>query len=112
MAKSDQLDLSVTDYILGSDGKSPEGSNLDDDSVLILFARLRKARLCAPALLLLEMHRPLQMLFHAGALIASPFLVLLFGPKLVGVALSVLESQQQFDRLVELLRVASNRDRG
>ncbi len=79
---------------------------IETDPVLLLFSSLRKARLCGPALLLLEMHKPLHTLFHAGAIVIQPFLILLFGPALVETALKVLESPQDFDRLTALLKTA------
>ena len=74
------------------------------DSVAFLVEQIKKRRLLTPALLFLEMHRPLQTLAHSGALLAEPILNMLVGPDLMQNALRVLGTPEEIDRLIDMLR--------
>lgn len=79
------------------------------DPVAELAQAIEGRRLVEPALLMLELHRPLTTLAHAAALIAAPLGAMLVGATRWGQLTELLEHPEQVDRLIALLRESVER---
>ena len=63
----------------------------------------------APAILFLEMHRPLSGLLYNLSLLSSPVLSALFGPRAESYTRKIFESPDNFDRLIRMIEDMENR---
>lgn len=78
--------------------------SLDKNEVLNSCANwLKEKRLESPAILFLEMHRPLRSLAHSGALMSAPILGALFGFSRINEIVSLLEEEANVETLISLL---------
>lgn len=81
------------------------------DRLLDIVARkVVERRLETPAILFLEMHRPMSFIASQGMVVAMPFLAPLFGPENVERVSKLLEDRENVDRLVDRIqRLAEER---
>ena len=64
-----------------------------------------------PAILLLEMHKPLAFLAGQGLLVSSGFLAPIFGPKNVQQYSRLLESRDNIERLIRRIEMSTDNSR-
>ncbi len=89
-------------------GDPPDSSAIlsgDCDPLLLKMVDwIESRRLLMPALMLLEMHRPLRGLAHASALILEPTLRALVGGRNINPFMQVLSDPQRLNSFMALLR--------
>ena len=64
---------------------------------------IRDRRMQAPAILCLESLNPISTVLHSAALVSQPLLSLIFGTERGRKLLSLLESRQDIERLIQLI---------
>lgn len=86
----------MIDLSQSMNGSKAEASQLDLERIArAIVAR----RMSVPAVFLLELHKPLVGLFHAGGLVVAPFLIPLVGMDLIEQMLRFLQSREGIERL-------------
>ena len=73
-----------------------------------LAQKVRKRGLATPAILFLEIHKPLTYLASQSLLIGSGFLAPLFGPQNVQQYVKLFESRENVERLIQRIEELSN----
>ena len=71
---------------------------------------IRRRQLEAPAIVFLEMHKPLSNVFAHAGLTMAPFLVPLFGFDFVNDYSNLLQKRDNVERLIQMLEVARSAD--
>lgn len=74
-----------------------------DQSLLAMARRIRELGLTAPAIALIEMHKPLCGLLHASALLVQPALSLIFGAHSGKTLVTLSQSPDNLERLITIL---------
>lgn len=76
---------------------------MSDDSLELIARGIRARGLALPAVLLLEMHRPLGNLVREAANLGAPFLSMLVGPRQTASFREALSEPRAVERLITLL---------
>ena len=84
-----------------SERLSSESESESDDEMIATFAqRLVEKRLSAPAIFLLELHKPLVPLFHAGGVAMEPLLSVVMGKYRAEPLVRFFESRENIEMLI------------
>ncbi|HZP85165.1 MAG TPA: hypothetical protein VFB21_26315 [Chthonomonadaceae bacterium] len=87
--------------IPGFDWDAPLPDSARDAMIESLAQKVARRNLHLPAILFLEMHRPLTFFASQGLLLSSGFLAPLFGPQNVQRYAKLLESRENVERLLQ-----------
>ena len=77
-------------------------------SIPWLASKIRAKKLEGPAIMLLEMHKPLVGVAHAATLLSAPLLIALGAGKFMKSLAELLESRENIERLITLLESDGN----
>jgi hypothetical protein len=92
--------------------KLPKDSLSDEDVLMEVAQRLVQKRMSVPAIFLLELHKPLVPLFHAGGVAVEPLLSVVMGKFRSETLVRFFESRENVEMLIakieELERARGN----